>query len=447
MSKSIARAFLLIGICSGLLVCNCDSYNEQPKIGSRSQENTLAKRRAYVQDHLEGIQQANKEFCQKKILESILVSYSAFLEDQPQKDRKLLVKYRKSVEMFMKMVIYNEDPNIAGTKIFAAMYKQEPQLTSKERDEFVGIIAALVNYMERGLQDVYNKPDNDLFDLFKFAILRGCIIEGMTVGQVKIAWNEYDLSFQYSDTLGYEGYEAKCIRQKVKRIDNENWCTFITIPNNDENDSEKEPLCKDFHLIFKNGKLENLISFSDKNELSQRLIEFMKERSERETTQKEIKAEDGLSFSDKDEFARALNMLREVVIGNVKGKHEEVDKIRIEQDQKTAREYKKKGTVKSDWKEVARWQGSGMKSTDTFHVSSDTWRISWEIWSTEYSAPLFQIYVFKSTDKLGEDVPVSIAANVMANEDSSSSTIRGSGDFYLVINTLLSYIVTIEEKV
>ena len=139
----------------------------------------------------------------------------------------------------------------------------------------------------------------------------------------------------------------------------------------------------------------------------------------------------------------------------VKQKHRsEIDKLEEElvntnrvQGQKEVNEYKKERVDKSGWREVARWQGSGMKNTETFHVSADTWRISWQTKPTQHSMPIFQIYVYKSKDKLGEDIPVTIAANVMADSDSSSSTIRGSGDYYLVINTLLSYVVMVEEKI
>ena len=93
------------------------------------------------------------------------------------------------------------------------------------------------------------------------------------------------------------------------------------------------------------------------------------------------------------------------------------------------------------WREVINFEGNGIKNTETFHISSDEWKIYWDTKPGQYGNMNFQIFVYNSNGAL-----VSVAANVIG-EDSDSSIMRGSGDYYLTINTGQPYEVIVEEKI
>ena len=87
---------------------------------------------------------------------------------------------------------------------------------------------------------------------------------------------------------------------------------------------------------------------------------------------------------------------------------------------------------------VATWTGSATKTTETFHVSSNQWRLSWDTKPGRVGAMNFQIYIYNSDGTLK-----SVAANVIgANAD--NTVIHGAGDYYLMINTAQPHTVTVE---
>lgn len=88
------------------------------------------------------------------------------------------------------------------------------------------------------------------------------------------------------------------------------------------------------------------------------------------------------------------------------------------------------------WYEIARWKGKSTKNTETFHIPSHEWRISW----STYGDMNFTICVYRSDGSL-----VGLAANVIG-EDRDSSLMRGTGDYYLAIYTSQPYVVTVEAK-
>ena len=91
--------------------------------------------------------------------------------------------------------------------------------------------------------------------------------------------------------------------------------------------------------------------------------------------------------------------------------------------------------VNGDWEPVAAWSGQATKSTDTFHISSSQWRISW----TTSGPADFEIFVYNGTGGLRGQ-----ATNVKG-PGSDSAVIRGAGDYYLVINTAQPYQIEVEE--
>jgi len=92
------------------------------------------------------------------------------------------------------------------------------------------------------------------------------------------------------------------------------------------------------------------------------------------------------------------------------------------------------------WHEIASWEGTATKSTETFNPSTTEWRISWETKPGQLGEMNFQIYVYKANGDL-----VTVAANVIGyNKD--STIIRGAGSYYLTINTAQPYSISIQEK-
>ncbi|KPU44289.1 hypothetical protein OXPF_24570 [Oxobacter pfennigii] len=92
------------------------------------------------------------------------------------------------------------------------------------------------------------------------------------------------------------------------------------------------------------------------------------------------------------------------------------------------------------WTEVTRFEGNSIKDTGTFEITSSEWRISWDTKPGDYGAMNFQIYIYKPDKSL-----VDVAANVIG-ESKDSSVQRGSGEYYLTINSAQPYTVIIEEK-
>lgn len=92
------------------------------------------------------------------------------------------------------------------------------------------------------------------------------------------------------------------------------------------------------------------------------------------------------------------------------------------------------------WTKVISWQGSSIKDTETFSITANEWRIQWSTKPGEYGDMNFQIYVYEANGSLK-----SLAANIIG-EGSDVSYVRGSGDYYLTINTGQSYTITIEQK-
>lgn len=96
--------------------------------------------------------------------------------------------------------------------------------------------------------------------------------------------------------------------------------------------------------------------------------------------------------------------------------------------------------VKAEPVVIATWEGESIKNTETFHVPSDEWKLSWDTKPGKLGDMNFIITVYKAGES---QIPVSVAANVIgANND--STVIRGAGDYYLAINTAQPYKITVE---
>jgi len=84
--------------------------------------------------------------------------------------------------------------------------------------------------------------------------------------------------------------------------------------------------------------------------------------------------------------------------------------------------------------------GSGVKNTETFHVSSAEWRISWDTRPRNETPGNFWISVFTA-----EGVEVALVGNVMG-EDTDASIMRGTGDYYLGIVATQPYTIVVEAR-
>ena len=117
-----------------------------------------------------------------------------------------------------------------------------------------------------------------------------------------------------------------------------------------------------------------------------------------------------------------------------------VEKERITNEYAEKTEVKEPVKNNSPWYEIARWQGKSIKNTETFHIPSHEWRISWKTEPGEYGDMNFQIYVYETSSSIP-----GIAANVIGY-DMDSSIMRGAGDYYLTINSAQPYIIIVEAK-
>ena len=91
---------------------------------------------------------------------------------------------------------------------------------------------------------------------------------------------------------------------------------------------------------------------------------------------------------------------------------------------------------------IGQWSGKSIKSTETFNVTTQEWKISWDTRPGDYGAMNFQILVYNAdgTPYLQNFV----VANVIG-ADTDSSVMRGSGRYYLTINSAQHYEITVEE--
>jgi hypothetical protein len=94
-----------------------------------------------------------------------------------------------------------------------------------------------------------------------------------------------------------------------------------------------------------------------------------------------------------------------------------------------------------EWHEIARWEGSGIKTTESFHVDGD-FRISWTASGIVRDGyDVFQIMVYADGEFYG------VAANFMCLDTVDMSYVHTiGGSFYLLINSTMNWIVTVETQ-
>lgn len=90
---------------------------------------------------------------------------------------------------------------------------------------------------------------------------------------------------------------------------------------------------------------------------------------------------------------------------------------------------------KGVWYEVNRWEGSEPKQTEVFNITSNLWLIGWKTVPTGSKPTIFLIKVYRADGTF-----ICNAAKAMG-EDFDRTFIRGSGTYYLVIDTAQKYTV------
>jgi hypothetical protein len=91
-------------------------------------------------------------------------------------------------------------------------------------------------------------------------------------------------------------------------------------------------------------------------------------------------------------------------------------------------------------REVASWQGDGIKNTEAFTITKQTWYVMWATTPGKHGDMNFQIYVYRE----GSGELVGVAANVIG-ESRDYSVFRGTGQYYLTINSGQPYTVVVME--
>ena len=95
----------------------------------------------------------------------------------------------------------------------------------------------------------------------------------------------------------------------------------------------------------------------------------------------------------------------------------------------------------STWHVVKSWSGTGAKKTEPFTISGKQWRINWSNKDTSgIGSALLQVMVYRPGGSLPLEIPVNTT-----QEGSDTSYVYQSGEFYLQINPMGSWKITVEE--
>jgi len=100
--------------------------------------------------------------------------------------------------------------------------------------------------------------------------------------------------------------------------------------------------------------------------------------------------------------------------------------------------------IAARWVDVASWQGNGDFDSPSFHISANQWRVVWAA-ATHAGAGEFSIAVHKGDGALFVnliDLPSTVATEGPVD---GGLIVKGEGDFFLRINTLRTYEITVQQ--
>lgn len=93
------------------------------------------------------------------------------------------------------------------------------------------------------------------------------------------------------------------------------------------------------------------------------------------------------------------------------------------------------------WQQVFAFNGNSIKETESFIVSSNEWRVRWEVGGRNRDTDIFQVFVYDANGNLKTTV-----AN-QRGSGSDSNIVRGKGTYYLKILAVEQpYKIVVEEK-
>jgi len=202
------------------------------------------------------------------------------------------------------------------------------------------------------------------------------------------------------------------------------------------------------HSLVKVLTLGISTPFSD--DVCPELMERLEEARERSLTESDVESQNVYFDRNVLDIFHEFNLqpvAYQIAVNRcIEGPESKIGQRPTVEKEKVTYEYEGKTEVKepvkdySPWYEIAQWQGKSIKNTETFHIPSYEWRISWKTEPGEYGDMNFQIYVYEASSSIPE-----VAANVIGY-DMDSSIMRGVGDYYLTINSAQPYRIIVEAK-
>jgi len=107
------------------------------------------------------------------------------------------------------------------------------------------------------------------------------------------------------------------------------------------------------------------------------------------------------------------------------------------QEQTTPEQSTQEQTTPSEPVVIASWEGESTKDTETFHVPSDQFKISWDTKPGNFEGNF--IFTINNADGSFK----AAGANVIG-ANNESTIVRGAGDYYLSITTTQPYKIYVE---
>lgn len=187
-----------------------------------------AKRRAYVVENLAEIQECNRALLVRK--SENLLTWRPSIESIAERKEELMDVVIRAM--------CGEDPDLLAREL----------LTLAPISEIGGEAVA---ELKAGLQALSWAADPDMCRIFERAIVRGNIVEGMTVDQVEAAWGRQLLLLR-SDSAGEKVYKAEGVEQENYVLTQGKIVIASTTQSMGGHSS-------DFYLEFKEGKLADWI--------------------------------------------------------------------------------------------------------------------------------------------------------------------------------------------
>lgn len=117
----------------------------------------------------------------------------------------------------------------------------------------------------------------------------------------------------------------------------------------------------------------------------------------------------------------------------------------LSSDIKSQKKYQRESKGDGNWQVIKKWNGQGIKKTESFTTKTREWRIRWNCQAdTQFGSGVLQIYVYRDD---GKTLWTDLIANVV-NSSSDISYVRTEpGRYYLDINSvMMKWEIIVEER-